>query len=540
MVELALLIGIFSYLVFGLGLSGRLNMLGILGVLGVLAVLVLLLVKRNKLLKTPKEIKKDNGSRILVILLLLFAGINLIGALGSELGFDALWYHLTIPKIYLQEGRIFFLRGGLFYYSAMPKLTEMLYLTSLVFSPAGTLAKIIHFSFGILCSMALFNLSRRYLKTKESLLAVLIFYSTLLVGWESITAYVDLARTFFEILALDLFLEWGNERDRGNPADGGASKKDKNNLRLMESAVMLGLAISTKLIAFASLPIFLILILVKSKKLLLAIGYLLFVVFTVSPWLIFSYINTGNPIYPIFSGVLDSFHRIPSLNLIKMIKDWWIILYHPQDLISPVFLIFLPVILRAVVKGRLRVGDKGGLRVVGQCLLLAMVFWYFTPRTGGARFILPYLPAMSLFLVAVVEKENRWKNYLLKLAIFIAVINLGVRAVANYKYFPVVFGWQGREVFLANNLKFNNGDFFDIDREIKKRVKDEKVLIYGSHNLFYTDFPFVHESFAQKSQYYKYLLAQDYDLPDKYKNLKLIYQNQKTRVNLFIFNRLFE
>lgn len=536
MVELALLIGIFSYLVFGLGLSGRLNMLGILGVLGVLAVLVLLLVKRNKLLKTPKEIKKDNGSRILVILLLLFAGINLIGALGSELGFDALWYHLTIPKIYLQEGRIFFLRGGLFYYSAMPKLTEMLYLTSLVFSPAGTLAKIIHFSFGILCSMALFNLSRRYLKTKESLLAVLIFYSTLLVGWESITAYVDLARTFFEILALDLFLEWGNERDRGNPVDGGASKKDKSNLRLIESAVMLGLAISTKLIAFASLLIFLVLILVKSKKLRLTISYLIFAVFTVSPWLVFSYVYTGNPIFPIFSGVLDNFHRIPSLNQIEMIRNWWTVLYHPQDLISPVFLIFLPVVLRVVFKGRLRVG----LRVVGQYLLLAMVFWYFTPRTGGSRFILPYLPVMSLFLVAVVEKENRWKNYLFKLAIFIAVINLSVRTVANYKYLPVVLGRQTREDFLTNNLKFNNGDFFDIDREIKKRVKDEKVLIYGSHNLFYTDFPFVHESFAQKSQYYKYLLAQDYDLPDKYKNLKLIYQNQKTRVNLFIFNRLFE
>lgn len=535
MVELALLIGISSYLIFGLGLLGRLDWLWVLGILGVLGMLVLLLVKRNKLLKILKSLKflkenkQDKVSVILVILLLLSAVVNLIGALGPEVGFDALWYHLTIPKIYLQEGRIFFLRGSLFYYSAMPKLTEMVYLASLFFSSSGVLAKLIHFAFGIFSAFALFNLSRRFLKPRESLLTVLIFYSTLIVGWQSTTAYIDLARTFFEILALTLFLDWGNEGDWGN-------RGNKENIKLYESGVMLGLAISTKLVAFASLPIFLILILVNSKKKLFAVCYLLLTIFTVSPWLVFSYIHTGNPVYPIFSGVLDSFHRIPPLNLIKMIQDWWVILYHPQDLISPIFLLFLPIILRVIFKGKLRVG----LRVIGQYLLLGLIFWHFTPRTGGSRFILPYLPAMSLFLAAVVEKENQWNRYLFKLAIFIAVINLGVRVIANYKYLPVVLDGRKKEEFLANNLKFNNGDFFDIDGEIKKRVKDEKVLIYGSHNLFYADFPFTHESFAQKGQYYKYLLAQDYDLPDKYKNLKLIYQNQKSKANLYIFNRLFE
>ena len=212
MVDLAILIGIFSYAVFGLGLLGRLGelelrSLGVLGGLGILGV-VLFRFRIGSLLKKLKLLRQD---RIFILLLaLLFASVivNMVGVLGPELGFDALWYHLTIPKIYLSQNKIFFIPGSLFYYSAMPKLTEMLYLVSLVFSPIGTLAKLIHFSFGILSAIALYRLAKRYLKTRESLLTVLIFYTTLIVGWQSITAYIDLTRTFFEILALDLFLRW--------------------------------------------------------------------------------------------------------------------------------------------------------------------------------------------------------------------------------------------------------------------------------------------------------------------------------------------
>lgn len=178
---------------------------------------------------------------MLLGLLVIQAAVNLVGALGPELGFDALWYHLTIPKIYLQHGNIFFIPGNLFYYSAMPKLVEMFYLLALSFSKYGILAKTIHWSFGVLSALALLRLSKRYLKLPWALFATTLFYTTLIVGWESITAYIDLGRTFFEILALDLFLVW---------------TKDKKTLNLVESAIMLGLAISTKLIAFASLPVF--------------------------------------------------------------------------------------------------------------------------------------------------------------------------------------------------------------------------------------------------------------------------------------------
>ena len=82
---------------------------------------------------------------------------------------------------------------------------------------------------------------------KLALIGCLIFYSQLTVGWLSTTAYVDLVRTFFEILALDYFLKWA-----GN----------KKLPLLIKSSVLVGLAISVKLLAFYSLASFIFLILI--------------------------------------------------------------------------------------------------------------------------------------------------------------------------------------------------------------------------------------------------------------------------------------
>jgi len=61
----------------------------------------------------------------MMILIVLQAFVNIIGVFGPELAFDALWYHLTLPKLYLVHHSIFFIPGGLLYYSGMPKIAEM-------------------------------------------------------------------------------------------------------------------------------------------------------------------------------------------------------------------------------------------------------------------------------------------------------------------------------------------------------------------------------------------------------------------------------
>ena len=128
-------------------------------------------------------------------------------ALVPEYSFDALWYHLSLPKIFLEEGSIFPVTQGIFYYSLMPKLGEMLFTPAVAFN-MEVIAKLTQWVFGILTSIVIYKISRRYFDSVKSFFAVLIFYSSLVVAWESTVAYVDLIRVFFEVMALWGFLIW--------------------------------------------------------------------------------------------------------------------------------------------------------------------------------------------------------------------------------------------------------------------------------------------------------------------------------------------
>jgi len=515
MFEVAVLMGIYSYLVFALGLIGLLYKKYLF--LITVAFVLFGLRKVKIVIDIKEKLKKDRLSCFLIILLFFQAVVNLIGALGPELGFDALWYHLTLPKIYLQNHKIVFIPGNLLYYSAMPKLIEMLYIPALAFG-GEILAKLIHFGFGILSALSLYRLARRYLNPATSLICVTIFYSALVVGWQSITAYVDLGRTFFEILALDYFLRWFEKQ---------------NDEDLKKSAGMAGLAISTKLLALGSLLIFLALILLKDKKIFKYLIIYSFLSFGTSfPWFAYSFIHTKNPIYPLFLGILDSSHRIVSFNLLRFLSDFWKLFLFSADPLNPLILIFFPLVFLYFKK----ISSFGKILFL-YCFLTYSV-WYFIPRTGGGRFFLPYLPAWSLAcgLILDLVSNKKIKKFLIFFVFLFCLVNLSYRGMANKKFIPVILGKQSKDEFLTLNLNFQFGDFYDVDGFFKENIqKDDLVLIYGIHNLYYVDFPFVHESWAKSGVPVTHILVKDGDLPKKIGKRRLIYSQPKTNVRLYLF-----
>src|SRR5260221_10510369 len=109
MFKFALITGIYSYLIFVLGLAGELTKSVVAG-LTVLVIFTGLYIMRDDFVTLYKRIisirfpTQKKGKKVLYIfisLLLLQAIVNLIGVLGPELSFDALWYHLMLPKLYL-------------------------------------------------------------------------------------------------------------------------------------------------------------------------------------------------------------------------------------------------------------------------------------------------------------------------------------------------------------------------------------------------------------------------------------------------------
>ena len=178
-----------------------------------------------------------------------------------------------------------------------------------------------------------------------------------------------------------------------------------------------------------------------------------------------------------------------------------------------------------------------GIGVIGLYSMLALVVWYFTPRTGGGRFILPYLPAFSILCAALIDQVWRdvyLRRFLITVVIFASLFSIIYRFGANSKYLPVILAQETKGEFLAKHLNFAFGDFYDTDNYFAEHIKqDEKVLLYGFHNLYYVDFPFVDSSWVREGDAFQYIAVQQGDLPKEFKNWKLVYENRKTMVKLY-------
>lgn len=460
----------------------------------------------------------------IVSLLSLQVFINFLGAISPELSFDALWYHLTPAKLYLQYQQIFHLPGWLLSVSSLPRFTEMLYTAALTFGNE-IWAKLIHFLFGLGCLFALFNLLKRYFSIRVSLLGVLTFYTMLIVGWQSTTAYVDLAWTFFEILALDSFLRWYEERKESF---------------LNQSAILIGLAIATKILAFASLFTYFVIILILKRKdwLKNALKFGCLSLLIVSPWLILSWVNVGNPFFPLFGSPTDvqAINVSPSANwivskIVNLPFLLWQATFAPDDIISPVYLLFLPLVLFIIWK------QKPSFKIAGLYCLLGS----FLVPSQSNRYLLPYLAALTLPLLAIFNHSWKKKELLFNvftiIIIFSAFLSLGSRGLATKKFLPYLLGQETKSEFLTKNLNFSFGDFYDIDGYFKENIlPQDLVLVYGIHNLYYVDFPYVHESWVKPGTFFTHILvAGEESLPKKFGPLVLQYQNPKTGVKLYLF-----
>lgn len=514
----AFFLGVYAYALFILGIVHLLYV----GVIIILTYVFLGLIfwwRRKNIFIWLKELnllkyKQDKITILFCLILLTQVFVNLLGAFGPELGFDALWYHLTLPKLYLEHHAIYFIPGGLLYYSAMPKLAEMLYVAGLSFGNE-TIPKLIHFLFGLLTSFALYRMQRKFFNPVVALTGVCIFYLNLVVAWESITAYIDLIRAFFEIMALWGFINWWE------------TQKKK---WLIISALLLGFAITTKLLAVGSLAIFVVLIFLRGVR--DAFIYLFTSLLVPLPWFIFSYINTGNPVYPFFTQL----YRVApgSLSLVGFLRDTWNLFIHSSDPLSPIYLIFFPL----VVWFFSHFNKQTKLIIIYS--LLALIIWYFTPRTGGGRFIVPYLPAFSFICAAVynevLKDKKLWafSRVLLGIIFVISLITISYRFFANKRYIPVIAGTESKKNFLTNNLNFSFGDYYDIDGYFEKTIlSTDKVLLYGFHNLYYINFPYVEATWVKPGDTFNYIATQNTPLPERFYNWQMIYENKQSMVKLY-------
>ncbi len=531
MILAGLSIGIYAFVLFFLGLLGMLSV-DVVKITSVVLSLVLICLffpkefPRLKKFALKKETHYDTFSILLVIFLIAMAIVNCLGALGPELAFDALWYHLTFPKLYLLTNKILFIPGGLLYYSAVPKLAELLFTGSLAFG-SEVFPKLISFSFGVLTMMMTYKFSRLFVSRKLSLLSCVIFYENLVVAWESITAYSDLVLSFFITCSLYCFFLFFN---------------NKNKKCFVLSALFLGIGISTKLIAIDYLVLFLAMLcflLMKDEnhaKLSRAniLQFLFMSLLIPLPWFLFSYMHTGNPFYPFFTSIYPVFQNGMTFSIASVWEYFKIFLF-ASDPVSPLYVIVLPLSF-LIYNKHFRKEEKFLFFVI----LISLVVFYITPRSGGSRFLLQYLPLLSVGAVVIVAKLSSLKNVAVIIksfyaaSVFVLIVSIFYRSIANAKYLPVIIGSKTRSEFLSRQLNFSYGDFYDTDGYFASHITaKDVVLLQGFHNLYYVDFPFIDQSWVKKGDLFNYILVKDGQIPVRFSMMKKKYINTTTHVSLY-------
>lgn len=403
---------------------------------------------------------------------IIFLGvINLLTVFTPEIGFDALWYHLTLPKLWLLKQKWFF-DGGLLYYSVMPRLTETIFIPLIKIS--GYIGpKLIQYLSGVGVSFLIWKiLTRLKMSTLMKSLGVSLFYCTWLVSWQSGSAYIDLFRTFLETTALYFLV-------KGSWKTGG---------------LFLGLAVGTKWFALGSIVIY---------SLVFGIPLIIPALFLSLPWLVTAFIYTGNPIYPILSSILpQSFTSIGVI--VKNILLLPLTVTFPyDDFISP--LIGLLVVLSFLALfSRKRLIQK--ISVIG--LLGTLLSIVIDPPSS--RFLLPYLPSLiiaSIYVISLLKLPLR--NLFLILTLTSSFLILGMRLIASNKYLPYLFGKETQNEFLERHASRLPDTFIDSDNFVRDQIpSDSKILIDKLHNLYYFPYNFDHTSWVKDQQNYDYLITE--------------------------------
>jgi hypothetical protein len=226
--------------------------------------------------------------------------IAFILALCPPTDVDGIGYHLTAPKRWLQEGRITYLPT--FTYTNSPMGFQMLYLLGLAIW-SDTAAKLFNYVAGLLSFLSLYALGRRLKGEYVGFLAASLFLLGLggILGMlgQFTNSYVDMGLTLQISAAFLSWLLWSRSRSRGWMVCCALCAGFAASFKLTGSFV--GLIFATAAMAQH---------LHEKSNWGKAVGggtsFLLVSLLPVTPWLIRAWLQTGNPVYPLLSGIFPT------------------------------------------------------------------------------------------------------------------------------------------------------------------------------------------------------------------------------------------
>lgn len=404
--------------------------------------------------------------------ILLLGVLNLLTVFTPEIGFDALWYHLVLPKLWLLKHQWFF-DGGLLYYSVMPRLTETIFIPLVKFT--GYIGpKFIQYLSGIGVGFMIWKISSKLkFSTLLKSVAVSLFYCTWLVSWQSGSAYIDLFRTLLETTALYFLIS-------------GSWKK---------GGLFLGLAVGTKWLSLGSVAIY---------ALVFGIPLVLPALLFSLPWFVVAYKFTGNPIYPLLSPILHQSFTPLGVVAKNILLLPFTVTFPFDDFLSPIIGVLVVLTTLSLFSRNKVIQKVSAIGILGSILSVVL-------NPPSSRFLLPYLPALAIASVFVVSKlKTPLRNIFIIMAVTSSLLILAMRCYAVKKYLPFLLGRESQNSFLTGLSARLPETFIDSDNFVRDQIpSSSKILIDKLHNLYYFPYDFDHTSWVKTPEGFDYLVTVD-------------------------------
>lgn len=410
----------------------------------------------------------------------------LLTALAPPLHFDALVYHLTLPKIYLDTHQISYIPENMFW--GMPQTAEMFYtfgmsLGGLSAGPAlGWLA-------GLLAILGLLG----HIAQKFGADAGWVGVAALLAGFTLAAAlgwgYADWWTLWFGLGFLIFLTLWDEQR-----AD-----------RLLGLAgICAGFALGTKYTAGVALVSGFVIILFRQKKsagaVLKSFAWLgLPALLVFSPWLLKNFFATGNPIYPLlFPGGAMTPYRIAYYHQGEAWGNWLDVVLLPlRSVVLGVYgapgynasigPLLLGLSLAAGVGWRRRSsGERSAILIAAMIILTAFAIWMAVGRFSSyllqSRLYYSVFPAYAFLAAAGYSGLSKVVQRRVRLGVVAGVLTLvvfGLNAVElslhtlRQNAFQKNLGLETSDAYFARNL----GWFEPTMRALRSLPESSRVLM---------------------------------------------------------------
>lgn len=516
--------GVVSYVVFILALIHMLTALYISIILSILLLGSLLILWQMRALpswfnlyKSIKSGVSHKGVKLFYLILLFSLLISLSSSLMPPTQSDGLRYHLSVPKIYLDQG--VFVSLPMIAFSNFPFLIEYLYCIPLAFdSLCGP--KLIHCSYYLLTLALVYRLGKRLGGRISGFFSSLFLATIPFVPIFSSWSFIEFGLTCYTLLGFIFCLRYVEKVRKG--------KIQTTIPEVILIGISGGFLLGCKYTALATVFFYLILSLILTWKhagwivsiIRLSIGGIVSFIIA-SLWYIKNILLFNNPLYPFatsifstpywtdFNGAFFSYHAgmkghlnaVAQYNILEKVLDFITLparlTFMPQDFgdwpAGCLLIAILPLLL--IIR---RWDYKTVFVFIMGCVLFFV--WAYTYR--DTRFLLPTFAFFSILCGMIFHKDLiQWPlvKWLVLGMVVYGVVGTYSLTLLHGKYEPwfVVGQHEVRGVQITDEYYLENiNEFTRYENQAFRYLKEntdvsQTVLLHGIEHPFYCPNDFI-------------------------------------------------